>query len=203
MFRFGQQEPVQFPFFTPFTKLCKFLSHKQKFLSCVSHHKCISGFQIRIFIKSKSRHLIQHRTLEMYHLIMRQYQNIILTVCITHGKCHQMMVILSEIWIQFHIFCEVMHPSHIPLQTESQSTFFYISGNLRPCRRFLCDHKCSRISSKYNRIQMSEEIDCLQVLILAIFVCNPFSVLPSVIQIQHRSNRIHTQSVYMELLNPE
>ena len=117
--RLSQQEPVKFSFLAPFTKLCEFLPHEKKLLTGVSHHECITSFKVSIFIKSQSRHLIKHRTLKMYHFIMRQYQDIILTVCITHGKCHQMMIILTEIWIQLHIFREIVHPSHIPLQAET------------------------------------------------------------------------------------
>ena len=119
MLRLSQQEPVKFSFLAPFTKLSEFLPHEKKLLTGVSHHECITSFKVSIFIKSQSRHLIKHRTLKMYHFIMRQYQDIILTVCITHGKCHQMMIILTEIWIQLHIFREIVHPSHIPLQAET------------------------------------------------------------------------------------
>ena len=92
----SKQIPVKFPLLTPLSKLRKILSHKQKLLSGMSDHKRISGFQIGKLIKSEPRHLIDHRTFQMYDLIMRQYENIILTVRIFHRECHHIVRILSE-----------------------------------------------------------------------------------------------------------
>ena len=139
----------------------------------------------------------------MDNLIMRQYENVIFAVRITHGKCHHMMIVFSEIRIQLHIFRKIVHPPHIPLKAKSKTSVFYISGYLRPCRRLFRYHKCPRISSKYNCVQMLEEIYCLQVLITSILVRNPFSVFLSIIQVQHRSNCINSKSINMEMLHPE
>ena len=49
---------------------------------------------------------------------------------------------------------------------------------------------------------MLEKFDRVQVCIAAVTVLHPFSIFSAIIQIQHRGNRIHTQSVYMEFLNP-
>ena len=86
-----KQIPVKLPLFAPLPKLRKLLSHKQQLFARMSRHKCIRRFQICKLVKAKSRHLIEHRALQMHHLIVGQHQNIILTVRILHGKGHLIM----------------------------------------------------------------------------------------------------------------
>ena len=62
---------------SPLTKLCELLSHKEKLLSRMSHHKCICHLQVAELIPSFSRHLIQHGAFQMNNLIMRKYKNIV------------------------------------------------------------------------------------------------------------------------------
>ena len=112
------------------------------------------------------------------------------------------MIKFTEIRIQLHIFQEVIHPSHIPLQTKTKSVLLCIPCNHRPCSRFLSDHHSSMISSKNYCIQMLKEFNSLQILISAIFICDPFSILLTIIKIKHGSNSIHTKSVYVALLHP-
>jgi len=78
MWFFCKKEPIQFSLFTPLTKLCELLSHKEKLLSRMSHHKCICHLQVAELIPSFSRHLIQHGAFQMNNLIMRKYKNIVL-----------------------------------------------------------------------------------------------------------------------------
>ena len=139
----------------------------------------------------------------MNDFIMRKNKDIVLRICILHGKCHHMMCIFPEIRIQLHILCKIMHPSHIPLQAESQSVILRVSCNLWPCSGFFCDHHRPRISSKYNRIKMLEKLNRLKILISTILVWNPLSVLLSIIKIKHGCHCIDTQSVHMEMLDPE
>ena len=149
----------------------------------MSCHKCICCLEIGIFVKAFSRHLIQHGAFQMNDFIMRKNKDIVLRICILHGKCHHMMCIFPEIRIQLHILCKIMHPSHIPLQAESQSVILRVSCNLWPCSGFFCDHHRPRISSKYNRIKMLEKLNRLKILISTILVWNPLSVFTSVVKI--------------------
>ena len=111
------------------------------------HHEGISNHQVAVFINAKSRHFVQHGTFQMNHLIVRKYQNVFLTVVIAHGKCHLVVIIFTEIRIQFHVIQEIMHPSHIPFVSKIQTAIFGFSGYHRPCGGFFCDHHCARISA--------------------------------------------------------
>ena len=138
----------------------------------------------------------------MNHLIMGKYQHILLTICVSHGECHFIMVIFTEIRIQLHVFQEIVHPAHVPLQAEAQSLFLHISCNLGPGSRFLCDHNSSMVSSLHYCVQMLKEINGFQIFISTVLICNPFAILFAVIKIQHRCHRIYSQSIYMAFLYP-
>ena len=82
-------------------------------------HVAIPHTKVGIFICRISGHFIHHGALQMYHFIMRQWQNIILTVVIAHGKGHGVMIAFAVQRIQLHILAEIMHPAHIPLEGKS------------------------------------------------------------------------------------
>ena len=58
------------------------------------------------------------------------------------------------------------------------------------------------VSSKHNCIQVFKEFNSFEILVAAEFICNPFSILLTIIKIKHRSNCIHTKTVNMALLHP-
>ena len=113
------------------------------------------------------------------------------------------MIIPSKVRIQLHVIQKIMHPAHVPLIAEIQSVILHWSGHLRPCGRFLRNHDSSRISSENQGINMFKELDCLQVLIVAVLVRNPLTGLLSVIEIQHGRHRVYTQTVHMVMLHPQ
>ena len=203
MLRLSQQEPVELALLAPLSELCEFLSHEEQLLARMPGHKCIARLQVRIFIESKPRHLVEHGAFQMHHLIVGENKDVVLAVRIGTCKCHHVVGILSEIRIQLHVLCKIMHPAHVPLQAEAQSVVFRRTGHLRPCRGLFRDHHRALVPAKDNGVQMFEELDRFQVLISAVFIGHPLAVLLAVVQVKHRSHRVHTQSVHMEMLDPE
>ena len=148
MARLTQKIPVQFSLLAPLLILAEVLSHEQQFLAGMADHIGISCLQVFKFVLTQAGHLVDHRTLQMNHFVMRKDQDKVLAVGIGYGEGHLIMVIFSEIRIQLHILQEVMHPSHIPFQAEAQAAVLGIAGDQRPCRRFLGDHDNTFIFSK-------------------------------------------------------
>ena len=185
MLRILKQIPVELSFLAPLLLLCELLSHEQKLLATVSHHKCISCHEVFEFIRLKARHFVEHRAFQMHNLIVRQHKDVILTLVVAHRKCHLVVVIFTEIWIQLHIIKEVMHPSHVPLVAEVQSIFLYLACYFWPCGRLFGYHYSSVISSKYECVDMLEKFHCLKILIATELVWNPLSISLSVIEIKH------------------
>ena len=112
------------------------------------------------------------------------------------------MIALAEQRIELHVLQEVVHPTHVPLHGESESVILDLGCNLRPCGGFLSDHDCTLISSEQTGIHMLKELDGFEVLVLAVFVGYPLAVLLSIVKIQHGCDRIYTETVDMEELDP-
>ena len=136
-------------------------------------HERVGCLQILKLVVQVSRHLVEHGTLQVDHLVMGDHQDVFLAVGVGHGECHLVMVVFAEIGIQLHVLQEVVHPSHVPLQGESQAVVLRLAGNLRPCGGFLGDHHCSVIPSQIHCIQVLEELNRFKVLIVAVFIGNP------------------------------
>lgn len=85
----------------------------------MSHHKSIFRLSGFANLQNKSRHLIQHRTLQMHHLVMRKHKDVVFAVRITHGKGH----IINELhFLKYgssfiYSVKSCIHP-HIPFQAE-------------------------------------------------------------------------------------
>ena len=200
---FLKEKPVKLPLLTPLPQLPEILSHKQQLLTRMSHHKCISDFQVFEFVLQFTWHLTEHGAFQMNHLIMRKHQHIFLTVSICNGKGHLVVIILAEIRIQLHIFQEIIHPSHVPFQGKSKTAILCFASYLRPCRRLFGDHHSPMISSKDNRIQVLKKFNRLQILIAAVLIGYPLTVTLAIIQIKHGRYCIHTQAVHMAFFDPE
>ncbi|EJX05502.1 hypothetical protein EVA_06390 [gut metagenome] len=148
----SQQIPVKLSLLAPLPKLSKLLSHKQKLLARMAKHKGVGCFQVLKFIIQLPRHFVQHRTFQVYHLIMGDHQNVFLTVGICHGEGHLIMIEFTEIGIQLHVLQKVVHPTHVPFQGKTKAVVLCLSCYLWPGSRFLCDHYRSMISSKHHGI---------------------------------------------------
>ena len=112
------------------------------------------------------------------------------------------MIALAEQRIKLHVLKEVIHPAHVPLEGESEAVFFDLACDLRPGCGFFSDHDSAFISAEQAGIHMLEELDGFEVLVLAVLICNPLAVLLAVVKIQHGSDRVDAETVYMEVLDP-
>ena len=128
----------------------------------------------------------------MDNFIVGKNKNELLRICIGHTECHLVVVEFAEIWIQFHVIQEVMHPAHVPLVCKAKTVIFRCFRDLRPCCGFFRYNKCTVFSATDQGIQMLEEFHGIQVSIAAIFVGNPLTILTAIVQIQHGCNCIYS-----------
>ena len=183
MKRIFEREPVYLSCLAPLTLLSEFLTHEEKLLPGVTHHECVSCPEICKFVHSVSRHLTEHGALQMYHLIMREHEDIILGRIVAHCECHLVVVVLSEDWIELHVITEVMHPSHIPLEGESETVVFHIPCHLGPCGGLFRYHHGSGEFPEHTGIQVLEKLDRFKVFITAVLIGYPLAVSLTVIKI--------------------
>ena len=96
-----------------------------------------------------------------------------------------------------------MHPSHVPLKGKAKAAVFGIMCYQRPCGRFLGNYHGSLSARGHDAVQMAEKFNSFQILVITIFVGNPLPLFLSIIEIKHGCNRINTDSINMELTDPE
>ena len=97
----------------------------------------------------------------------------------------------------------VVHPTHVPLEAESQTTGVGRRGDAWVSRGFLGDHHDARIVLVCRGVGFLEEVDGFEILAAAVDVRMPLAGLTAVVQVQHRGDRVHTKRVDMELIQPE
>ncbi len=92
---FSKKEPVKFSLLTPLTELSESCPINRSFLPGWQNINAYAAFRFLIIIQI-SRHLVEHRTFQMNDLIMGNYKNIFLTVCICHGEGHLIVIVLRK-----------------------------------------------------------------------------------------------------------
>src|SRR5258705_6264675 len=113
------------------------------------------------------------------------------------------MIAGAEERICLEVFESVMHPTHIPLEIETQPTTINWMTHGGPGVRLFRNHHRSRTNPVSDLIQLCQKGKCFQVLTAAKFVRKPLAFLAAIVQIKHRSHGIHTQSVDVKFLEPE
>src|ERR1700747_1652974 len=96
-----------------------------------------------------------------------------------------------------------MHPAHIPLETESQSSNVRRPGDLRPSSRFFRDHHDIGKCGINMLIQLSQDVNRFYVFFSAVAIWYPLSFASSIIEIKHGSHSINPQTIYMIFVKPE
>ena len=66
-----------------------------------------------------------------------------------------------------------MHPAHVPLESESQSTLVDGLGDGGPCGRLLGNHHHVWIPLADDRVGMLEKLDGLEILVTSVHVGDP------------------------------
>ena len=121
----------------------------------MSHHKTVCRPQVRkLVLKRLSRHLIDQGTFSVNHLVVREDENEIFTVGVNHAEGQLIVVVAPEIWILLHIAQKIVHPAHVPFIIKAKTAVLHVTGNLRPCRRFLGNQNRAVLASSEDRVQM-------------------------------------------------
>ena len=97
----------------------------------------------------------------------------------------------------------VMHPAHVPFHTEPQATHVGRPRHHRPRGRFLRDGLDSRVFLVSLGGELAQKINGFEIFASTELVWNPLSLFSRIVEIEHRSNSIHSQPVDVILIQPE
>ena len=197
-----QKFPFHAAVFVPLIVFGQILPHEQQLLSGMCHHIAVAGAQIRELVRILSGHLPQHRSLAVHHFVMGQNQHEMLAVRVNHGKGQLIVVVGAEIGIIADIIEEIVHPPHVPLHGKTESVIVQIPGDLGPGGGLLRDGQRPSSPLLDHAVDVLQKFHGLQVLVAAIDIGYPLSIVLSVVEIQHRSHRIHADAIRMILFDP-
>ena len=96
-----------------------------------------------------------------------------------------------------------MHPAYVPLEAEAETAKGRGSGDHRPGSGFFGNGEDAREHAVHHLVDLLQQADGRQVFAAAITVGNPLPLPAGIVQIEHRSDRIHPQAVQMILVQPE
>ena len=138
----------------------------------------------------------------MHHFVVGQHQDIVLAGEVGETEGHLVVVVLTEIRIQLHVFQEVVHPSHVPLKGESKAVVLRAVGHHRPRGALFRDDHGAVLPAGDDGVQVLEELDSFQVLVPAVLVRAPVPAGSAVIKIEHGRDRVNAETVHVILVQP-
>ncbi len=193
--RILQQMPAQTFVAVPFPVLTELTPHKQQFLAGMSIHKAVIGTQVGKLLPLVTRHFTQHRPLAVNHFVVGNRQDKILVKRIEQTKRKQAVMILTIDRIFADIAQSIVHPAHIPLITEPETAHRSRARNHRPCGRLLGTGTGAAVQTINQFVHSPQKGDCFQIFVTAVNVGNPLAGIAGIIEIKHRSHRVHPQAV--------
>ena len=132
---------------------------------------------------------------------MRNRQYKVLIESIHKRKGDQVEIVFSEQRIHFEEAQGIIHPPHIPFIVEPKPTCLDWFRDVGPSSTLFRDHVCVRLAFEYFCVHLLEEFDSLAIVIAAILIRCPWTFI--IVKIKHIRNGIDTDSIKMELLQPE
>ena len=139
----------------------------------------------------------------MNNFVVRQRQVEVFRKRVDQTECQLIVVVLAMDRIFAHVTQRIVHPTHVPLEREPEPARFCGAAYARPCGRFFSDRQHPRVLGMRLDIEFTKQMNGIDVLASAILIRDPFPLFAGVIEIQHRSNRIHSQSIDVVLVEPE
>src|SRR6266536_4811114 len=113
--------PVESLRVIPLLPLPKFASHNDELFTRVSPHVTIEGTQVGKLLPQVPRHFREQRSFAVDHLIMREREYKVFVIRVHQRKSDTVLMIAPVDWIEAHVVQHIVHPTHVPLQAETQT----------------------------------------------------------------------------------
>ena len=194
--------PRQRSAMVPLAGLCVFPAHEQQLRTRVSPLPGVQQSQVRVSLPGVAGHPAEQRVLAVYHLVVRQRQQLALRPCIVDRLHERLVMVPAEQRVYAEVAERVVHPAQAPLVVEAKPA----SGDRRrgagSDRRILCVQVDAREIPPHERGQRPQPGDRRAVLVAAFGIGKPLAGRPPVVEVEHRGDRVHAQPVDVELLQP-
>ncbi|MEZ5364828.1 MAG: hypothetical protein R2748_21445 [Bryobacterales bacterium] len=183
--------------------MAELAAHEHELLARMPEHVRVKRPQIGELLPLVAGHLRDHRALAMHDLVVGERQHEVLREGVEHRERDVVLVVLAVNRLLGEVAQDVVHPAHVPLEAEAQPTQVGRVRDAAPGGRFLGHHHGVRVLGVDALIEPADEVDGFDVLLAAVLVGHPFALVPAVVEIEHRGDRVHAQAVDVVAVQPK
>ena len=199
-----EEVPLELGVGVPLVELTDFRAHEHELLARVREHVRNKAANALELLVVAAGHFIDKRTLAVHDLVVRNGQHEVLGERIDHAEGKGVVVIVSPQGIERDVGQHVVHPAHVPLVVKAETQALDgITGDVRPSGALLGDHHNLGVEHVDNIVELLEEVDRHKILSAAVGIGDPLAVLAVVVEVEHGSDRVHTDTVDVIHIEPE
>src|SRR5262245_31752660 len=118
----AQEPPVKFGVVVPFPRLTELSAHEENLFA---RKKPLIGQQtpeVGEALPIIAGHTADERAFSMNHFVVRKRQHEVLVVMVEHGEGQIVMVPFAMNRLAREVAQRVVHPAHVPLETETKAS---------------------------------------------------------------------------------
>ena len=190
-----KQQPVEPLLIVPLDELSEFRTHERELLARVRKLIAVERAQRGKFLLIGAVHLVEHRLLAVYDLIMGKCEDEVLGKGVHHRERQLVVVVLAEVGVKLQIVECVMHEAHVPLEAEAEPAVIGRLCHAGVGGRLLRDRHAAGPCREQGRVELLQKGDRAEIDVAAVAVGRPLAVAPGVVEVQHRGHRVHTDAV--------
>src|SRR5207244_2553900 len=127
-----QEVPIETLIVIPFVPLAKFATHEEQLFPWLPVHPRKKHPQIGKFLPFVARHFTNERTFPVNNFIMTQDKDEMFLESVEQRKRNVAVMESAKDRIKAHVLQEVVHPTHVPFESESETAEISRSRNARP-----------------------------------------------------------------------
>src|SRR5260370_16887032 len=117
-----EKMPIERMVMPPLALLTELAAHEQELLARMTEHEPVIGAQIGKALPLIARHAAENRTLTVHDFVVGQRQDEVFEEGVMQTENDLAVMILAVDRILADVFKHLLHPSHIPLLTTSETT---------------------------------------------------------------------------------
>ena len=139
MGRVAEKVPIETLFMIPFPTLAEFAAHEEELLPRLAVHVPVDQSEVGELLPVVSGHFAEERSFAVHDLIMGKRKGEVLRKGIKHAEGQIVMLVFSMDRVMGHVGQRVVHPTHVPLEAETQAAQVGGPGDHGPGSGFLGD----------------------------------------------------------------
>jgi hypothetical protein len=172
-----EQMPVETVGFAPFVALGKFLAHEEKFLAGMGILIGVEEPEVGELLPHIAGHFVEKRVFSVDDFVVREGKKEILGESVEQGESELVVFVFAMDGVVGEIFQGVVHPAHVPFETETQASKINGARDGGPGSGFLGDGEDAGEFLVGDLVHALDEINGVEIFAAAELIGNPLAGL--------------------------